>query len=82
MGRGRAAGNISFCRLGHNFSMTDIEAAAETSEIPLNEWAAFPDSFSRQHEGWLVSIFVTEGAREISNCEEWPLGGDHCRSSL
>jgi hypothetical protein len=27
-------------------------------EIPRDEWAEFLDSFSRQHEGWLVTIEV------------------------
>jgi Family of unknown function (DUF5335) len=27
-------------------------------EIPREEWAEFLDSFSRQHEGWLVTIEV------------------------
>jgi hypothetical protein len=27
-------------------------------EIPRDEWAGFLDSFSRQHEGWLVSLEV------------------------
>lgn len=29
-----------------------------TREIPRSEWPAFFDSFSRQHEGWLVSLQV------------------------
>ena len=29
-----------------------------TREIPRNEWVAFLDSFSRQHEGWLITIEV------------------------
>jgi hypothetical protein len=27
-------------------------------EIPREEWSEFLDSFSRQHEGWLVSVEV------------------------
>ena len=27
-------------------------------EIPREEWAEFLDSFSRQHEGWLVTVEV------------------------
>ena len=27
-------------------------------EIPRDEWAGFLDSFSRQHEGWLVRLEV------------------------
>jgi len=29
-----------------------------TKEIPRNEWPAFFDSFSRQHEGWLVNLEI------------------------
>lgn len=29
-----------------------------TREIPRDEWVAFFDGFSRQHEGWLVTIEV------------------------
>jgi hypothetical protein len=30
-------------------------------EIPHGEWLSFLDSFSRQHEGWLVRMEVAEG---------------------
>jgi hypothetical protein len=30
----------------------------KTKEIPRNEWPAFFDSFSRQHEGWLVNLEI------------------------
>ena len=29
-----------------------------TQEIPRDEWSAFFDSFSRQHEGWLATVEV------------------------
>lgn len=29
-----------------------------TREIPRGEWVAFLDSFSRQHDGWLVTVEV------------------------
>jgi Family of unknown function (DUF5335) len=29
-----------------------------TREIPRNEWTQFFDSFSRRHEGWLVTVEV------------------------
>jgi hypothetical protein len=33
-----------------------------TRDIPRKEWAAFLDSFSRQHERWLVNVeVVTDG---------------------
>lgn len=30
-------------------------------EIPRGEWLSFLDSFSRQHEGWLVTLEVPPG---------------------
>ena len=30
----------------------------KTMEIPKDKWPAFFDSFSRQHEGWLVTLEV------------------------
>ena len=32
-----------------------------TREIPRNEWSAFFDSFSRLHQGWLVTIEALGG---------------------
>ena len=29
-------------------------------EIPRGEWLSFLDGFSRQHEGWLVTLEVPE----------------------
>ncbi|HEY0323119.1 MAG TPA: DUF5335 family protein [Pyrinomonadaceae bacterium] len=45
-------------------------------EIPREEWAEFLDSFSRQHEGWLVTVEVL--GEEIGaqvEAEGKPLGG-------
>jgi hypothetical protein len=47
-----------------------------TREIPRDEWVAFFDSFSRQHEGWLASVEVFGlefGAQEEAH--ELPLRG-------
>ena len=30
----------------------------KTKEIPKEEWPKFFDAFSRQHEGWLVTIEI------------------------
>lgn len=30
----------------------------QTKEIPKNEWSGFFDRFSREHEGWLVSVEI------------------------
>jgi hypothetical protein len=30
----------------------------KTKQIPKNEWPDFFDSFSRQHEGWLVTLEI------------------------
>ena len=45
-------------------------------EIPRNEWVEFLDSFSRQHEGWLVTVEVL-GAEIGAQVEaqELPLQG-------
>jgi hypothetical protein len=45
-------------------------------EIPRNEWPEFFDSFSRQHEGWLVTVEVL-GAEIGAQVEaqELPLEG-------
>ena len=45
-------------------------------EIPRDEWAEFLDSFSRQHEGWLVTVEVL-GAEIGAQVEarELPLEG-------
>ena len=32
-----------------------------SQEIPRGEWLSFLDGFSRQHEGWLVTVEVAEG---------------------
>src|SRR3954462_1851285 len=45
-------------------------------EIPREEWTGFMDSFSRQHEGWLVTVEVL--GREIGaqvEAEGKPLEG-------
>ena len=34
---------------------------ASGQEIPRGEWLSFLDGFSRQHEGWLVTLEVAEG---------------------
>ena len=45
----------------------EIDAVAKRQagdiEIPANEWPAFLDSFSRQHEGWLASLSVEQGSK-------------------
>lgn len=47
-----------------------------TREIPQDEWVPFFDSFSRQHEGWLVSIevFSAEIGAQVE-VRDRPLGG-------
>jgi hypothetical protein len=45
-------------------------------EIPRGEWAEFLDSFSRQHEGWLVTVEVlsTSIGAQVE-AQELPLEG-------
>jgi len=48
----------------------------QTREIPRDEWVAFFDSFSRQHEGWLVrlEVFGSDIGAQVE-AEEMPLQG-------
>src|SRR6266850_1412808 len=41
-----------------------LEPCSADLEIPASEWTSFLDSFSLQHEGWLVTIWVTSGAEK------------------
>ena len=43
----------------------------QTKEIPKNEWPKFFDNFSRQHEGWLVTleIFGSELGAQVQERE-------------
>jgi hypothetical protein len=43
----------------------------KTKEIPKNEWPKFFDNFSRQHEGWLLTleIFGTEFGAQVQESE-------------
>jgi putative phosphoribosyl transferase len=44
-------------------------------EIPPEEWISFFNSFSRQHEGWLASVKVTQGSEQTWEVHERPLAG-------
>lgn len=48
----------------------------KTKEIPRNEWPAFFDSFSRQHEDWLITleVFGTEIGAQVEE-RELPFAG-------
>lgn len=39
------------------------QARSADVEIPARDWTSFLDSFSAQHEGWLVTILVTSGSK-------------------
>ncbi|MGE5138272.1 MAG: DUF5335 family protein [Rudaea sp.] len=48
----------------------------QTREIPRDQWVSFLDGFSRQHEGWLSSIEVTQdGQRDKIEARDLPLVG-------
>ena len=59
----------------------------KTKEIPKKEWPAFFDSFSRQHQGWLVDleIFGPEIGAQVEEhllalegiTDEWDETGDN-----
>lgn len=54
-----------------------------TREIPRDDWINFLDSFSRQHEGWLVTIDQEKPERRSTEAENRPLTGistDHLDS--
>lgn len=44
-------------------------------EIPPEEWISFFNSFSRQHDGWLASVKVTQGNEQRWEVHERPLAG-------
>jgi len=49
-------------------------------DVPPEEWIAFLDSFSRQHEGWLASVSVTRGSEtlsEVKDCQVKGISADH-----
>src|SRR5436190_6713732 len=46
-----------------------------TREIPREEWMTFFDGFSRQHEGWLVTVEVLGGSGAQPEAIELPLAG-------
>lgn len=47
-----------------------------TREVPREEWVSFCDSFSRQHEGWRVTVEVLGAEIGAQNeARELPLGG-------
>jgi len=50
-----------------------------TRNIPRDEWCSELDSFSRQHEGWIVNVEVSgsDGTRQ-TEARELPLVGVSC----
>ncbi len=47
----------------------------QTREIPRDQWLSFCDGFSRQHQGWLVNLEVTQdGQKAQPEARELPLG--------
>ena len=49
---------------------------APGQESPRGEWLSFLDGFSRQHEGWLVTLEVAEGpGRSVVEAEDLKLEG-------
>jgi hypothetical protein len=46
------------------------------ADIPRSDWTAFLESFSRQHEGWLISLDVAREIEEsVREARELPLDG-------
>jgi dienelactone hydrolase len=50
-------------------------AGTGTQEIAAEEWISFFDSFSRQHEGWLVSIMTIRGGEQKTEVRDVRLEG-------
>jgi uncharacterized protein DUF5335 len=46
-----------------------------TREIPRDHWREELDSFSRQHEGWIVTVEVTESGETRTEAHDVPLYG-------
>jgi len=47
-------------------------------QIPPKEWISFFNSFSRQHEDWLITITVTQGNQQKTEVREQKLEGVSC----
>ncbi len=48
----------------------------QTQEISNNRWVEFFDSFSRQHQGWMVNVEITaNGQKKQLEARELPLEG-------
>ena len=47
----------------------------QTREIPKHDWQTFCDAFSRQHEGWLVTVEVLGAAGAQTETVDLPLAG-------
>jgi len=46
-----------------------------TREIPRERWREELDSFSRQHEGWIVRVDITESGQTRTEARDVPLYG-------
>jgi uncharacterized protein DUF5335 len=49
-----------------------MKGACVMREIPRDEWAEYLDTFSRQHEGWLVTVEVL-GEEIGAQVEAWEM---------
>jgi hypothetical protein len=61
----------------HNAASDGVAAHSRAGdiEIPPEEWIQFFDNFSRQHEGWLASVMVTQGNEQKWEIKERQLAG-------
>ena len=51
------------------------EDVMSTREIPRDQWRQELDSFSREHEGWIVRVDVTESGETRTEARDVPLCG-------
>ncbi len=58
----------------HESSYLAARSQTADVEIPPEEWHSFFNGFSRQHEGWLVTVTVTLPTRQRSEARNYRLG--------
>jgi len=70
MGGGRSSRNLSLRGVAmtvenHNARLDPQVLDSCDVEVPLADWSAFLRGFTDQHEGWLVTVIVISGSKEL-----------------
>jgi hypothetical protein len=66
----------------HESSSLSARSQTADVEIPPEEWRSFFNGFSRQHEGWVITVTVTPPNRERSeagNCRLENISSDNLK---